>query len=290
MHPAPSVIVFSVLSGMGFGLLLFLGTGAPAIFGLQAFAGYALGYGLAAGGLLAAGFHLANPRNAPKAFREWRSSWLSREAWAAVIALTLMAGPALAQIFFDRLWPALGYLAGGMGLLTVFCTGMIYAQLKTVPRWFQPWTPVLFLCLSVAGGAILAGYRWSALAFLLLSLVAQLAHWRHADRSERPDASLSLGNATGLGHLGTLRLLEAPHSGENYLLREMAYQIGRKHALKLRWIALIAGYALPAMILVISGHWFASACAVVSHSAGILASRWLFFAEARHVMALYYDR
>ena len=38
MHPAPSVILFSVLSGAGFGLLAFLAAGAalPAGWGLRA--------------------------------------------------------------------------------------------------------------------------------------------------------------------------------------------------------------------------------------------------------------
>ena len=30
--------------------------------------------------------------------------------------------------------------------------------------------------------------------------------------------------------------------------------------------------------------------AVISHVAGILASRWLFFAEAEHVVGLYYGK
>ncbi len=35
MHPAPSVIFFSTFSGLGFGLLVFLGLGMPATHGLQ---------------------------------------------------------------------------------------------------------------------------------------------------------------------------------------------------------------------------------------------------------------
>ena len=54
MHPAPSVILFSVLSGAGFGLLAFLGLGVVQPSGWVAFLWWGLGYGLAVAGLLAA--------------------------------------------------------------------------------------------------------------------------------------------------------------------------------------------------------------------------------------------
>ena len=99
MHPAPSVILFSTLSGLGFGFLAFLGWGALQPSGWVAFFLWALGYGLAVAGLLASTFHLGNPKNALKAFTQWRTSWLSREAWASVATLVLLAPVALALGF-----------------------------------------------------------------------------------------------------------------------------------------------------------------------------------------------
>ncbi|RYI25389.1 MAG: dibenzothiophene desulfurase, partial [Acetobacteraceae bacterium] len=57
MHPAPSVILFSTLSGLGFGFLAFLGWGALSPSGWAAFFLWGLGYGLAVGGLMASTFH-----------------------------------------------------------------------------------------------------------------------------------------------------------------------------------------------------------------------------------------
>ena len=37
MHPAPSVIIFTILSGLGFGLFIFLGIGIPTATGWEAF-------------------------------------------------------------------------------------------------------------------------------------------------------------------------------------------------------------------------------------------------------------
>ncbi|MEM1006484.1 MAG: dibenzothiophene desulfurase, partial [Pseudomonadota bacterium] len=71
MHPAPSVIIFTTLSGLGFGLLTFLGLGLPDVSGWYAFAVFALAYGLAVGGLMASTFHLGHPERALKAFTQW---------------------------------------------------------------------------------------------------------------------------------------------------------------------------------------------------------------------------
>ena len=63
MHPAPSVILFTTLSGIGFGLLAFLGLGLPLVTGWLAFAFFAVAYLLAVGcqlpGLSAADWPLA---------------------------------------------------------------------------------------------------------------------------------------------------------------------------------------------------------------------------------------
>ena len=74
MHPAPSVILFTTLSGIGFGLLAFLGLGLPLVTGWLAFAFFAVAYLLAVGGLLASTFHLGHPERALKAFSQWQTS------------------------------------------------------------------------------------------------------------------------------------------------------------------------------------------------------------------------
>ena len=68
MHPAPSVIFFTTFSGLGFGLLAWLGFGMPAVTGWTAFAFFAIAYLMAVGGLLASTFHLGRPERAIKAF------------------------------------------------------------------------------------------------------------------------------------------------------------------------------------------------------------------------------
>ena len=99
-----------------------------------------------------------------------------------------------------------------------------------------------------------------------------------------------MATATGLGNIGTVRAFEPPHTGTNYLLREFVHVIGRKHATKLRFISLILMVGIPVVLLALPFSHMVAALAVVSHIAGVLTARWLFFAEAEHVVGLYYGK
>ena len=289
MHPAPSVIIFTSLTGLGFGLLVFLGLGLPDTFGVVAFVFFAIAYLLAIGGLISSTFHLGRPERAIKAFSQWRSSWLSREAWLAVASLLVMAIYGAGLVFLDTRWGVLGVIGSALSLATVFSTAMIYAQLKTVPRWNTALTPLLFITLALTGGAILSGSVDTALLMLISAGIVQIVYWINGDQALARSGT-SMASATGLAAMGTVKAFEPPHTGTNYLLREFVHIVGRKHAAKLRVIALILMIGTPTLFLSLPfNHWLALG-AVATHIAGVFTSRWLFFAQAEHVVGLYYGK
>ncbi|MGA9411000.1 MAG: DmsC/YnfH family molybdoenzyme membrane anchor subunit [Roseobacter sp.] len=289
MHPAPSVIFFTTFSGLGFGLLTWLGLGLPAVTGWTAFAFFAIAYVMAVGGLLASTFHLGRPERAIKAFTQWRSSWLSREAWCAVGALVVMGLYGAGLVFLDTRYPLLGLIGAVFSVLTVFTTSMIYTQLKTIPRWNMPLTPVNFLSISLAGGALLAGQVQIAMILLLIAGGVQALVWMRGDKAFAGSGT-TLATATGLGGKGAVRAFEPPHTGTNYLLKEFVHVIGRKHAQKLRIIALGLMVVVPVILLLLPFSHILAVLALASHIAGVLTARWLFFAEAEHVVGLYYGK
>ena len=286
MHPAPSVILFTVLSGAGFGTLILLGLGLALPFGLEAAFLWGAGYALAVSGLLASTFHLGNPQRALLAFTQWRTSWLSREGWAAVGALAMLAPLALASVFGGGLPAAFGITGAAVALLALFSTGMIYAQLRTVPRWNHWTTPSLFLAYALTGGATLVGLPYLAGLLCLILAVLQVVAWRLGDGRFAARGS-TLGTATGLK--GNLRSFAPPHTGTNYLMREMIHVVGRRHAARLRWITILFAAFVPGMIVILLPDRFsAHLLAFVLHLVGAASGRWLFFAEAEHVVGLYY--
>lgn len=289
MHPAPSVILFSTLSGLGFGLLAFLGFGMPAPTGMVAFVWFTIAYLLAVGGLIASTFHLGHPERALKAFRQWRSSWLSREGICAVVALLVMALYGFGAVFLDQRWTLVGGIGAILSVFTVFTTSMIYTQIKTVPRWHNVTTPIMFLSICIAGGALLAAQLDYALPLLAIAGIAQIAHWVLGDKALAKSGT-TIATATGLGARGDVRAFEPPHTGTNYLLKEFVYVIGRKHAAKLRIVAILLMVGLPLVLLLLSPGHITGGIAVISHLVGVFAARWLFFAEAEHVVGLYYGK
>lgn len=289
MHPAPSIILFTVCSGLGFGMLTFLGFDPDAPRGWSAFWFFLIAFALSVGGLLSSTFHLGHPERFLKAFSQWRSSWLSREAVLAVAALVVMGLYALGLVFFGAQWTLLGWIGGVLSILTVFATSMIYTQMKTVPRWNNWSVPVLFLGYAIVGGALLTGRVTLVLLLIPLLAVAQILAWFDQDRREK-NAETTIATATGLGTIGTVRAFEAPHTGENYLTKEMVFRIGRKHSATLKVIALFLFAALPFLLFLLPFHHMLAIIAVLSHLAGVLVQRWLFFAEARHAVSTYYGR
>ena len=289
MHPAPSVIIFTTFSGLGFGLLFWLGLDTTPPTGWVAFVFWLIAYVMAVGGLLASTFHLGRPERAIKAFTQWRSSWLSREGIAAVATLVLMGLYGFGLVFFGTAWQPLGYLGAIGALATVYTTSMIYAQMKTVPRWHSGLTPAMFLSVSLAGGALLKGYSTLALLLIIVAGIVLIMSWIEGDKAFE-NSGTTMATATGLGDIGAVRAFEPPHTGTNYLMREFIHVVGRKHSHKLRMISFGLAIVLPVILLLLPfSHWIAL-IAVISHIAGVLASRWLFFAEAEHVVGLYYGK
>ena len=289
MHPASSVIIFNTFSGLGFGLLFWLGLGVLVPTGLSAFIWFAIAYLFAVGGLIASTFHLGHPERAIKAFSQWKTSWLSREGICAVFALIVMAIYGAGLVFAGTRLGFLGWIGGIASLGVVFTTSMIYTQMKTVPRWRHWTTPAMYLILALGGGALLGGQVKIAAVLFIVGGILQMYAWGTGD-TRLAASGTSMATATGLGHIGQVRAFEPPHTGTNYLMREFIHEVGRKHADQLRIIVIGLAFLLPIILLLLPHNHLFAALAVLSHIAGVLTLRWLFFAQAEHVVGLYYGK
>lgn len=311
MHPAFSVVFFTTASGAGYGLLAL--TGFFFALGLlpesRWFGAVSLGLALTlvTAGLLSSAAHLGRPERAWRAFSQWRSSWLSREGVASVLTY-LPAG------LFGIGWVILGddgvltttagLVAAAASVSTVATTAMIYASLKPIAQWHSRYTLPGYLIFAAMTGAVLlnailhsfgtpvAGITVLAIAATILGWVWKIATWRHDDALGQ---SASANSATGLVG-GTVRSIEWPHTEENFVLKEMGYRIARKHSAKLRRVVHGAAFAFPLALGACSFAFGGAAGAILAvlaapiQLAGMLVERWLFFAEAKHTVTLYYGR
>lgn len=306
MHPALSIIFFSTASGAGFGLLLLTGIAAPlglvpqnAGFGLVSLAVAVL---LAVAGLLSSTLHLGRPERAWRAFSQWRTSWLSREGVFSMLTFVPATIFGVGWLLFGQtggLVGLCGILAAMLAAATIFCTGMIYASLKPIRQWHNGWVVPNYLLLGLTAGLLLLDLIvrfWAApvgipVVTLVVVLVAwwfKERYWRFLDSSTAPS---TIASATGLGRRGKVRMLEPPNTEENYLLKEMGFHIARKHRVRLRFVARVAAFVVPllaTLVALIAASALAAAVAVLSAALGLVVERWLFFAEAKHTVMLYY--
>jgi sulfite dehydrogenase (quinone) subunit SoeC len=313
MNPAFSVIMLTTASGAGYGMLFWLGLlsafgvmPATRWFGVL---GVLIALALATAGLLASTLHLGHPERAWRAVSQWRSSWLSREGVVSLVTYLPAVGFAVAYglgAARGTTGVVLGLLAALCGGLTVACQAMIYASLKPIRQWHNHLVLPNFLLLMLFSGATclaaLAAF-WNigsariaagvAIIFCIGAAAAKLSYWRIIDHAP-PVATIE--SATGLGMIGPVRQLEAPHTEENYLLREMGYALAREHGERLRVIALLVGFVAPAVLLIVGvalGNPTAMELfplAAIAALLGIYVERWLFFAQATHTVTLYYGR
>ncbi len=319
MHPAFSVIFFTTLSGAGYGLLaaIAFATLAQTQSARALLALLALALLMITVGLLSSLAHLGKPLRAWRAVSQWRSSWLSREgvlalltyvpalALGALLLPNLIAADANLPVLHGNAWGIAICVAAIVGaILTVVCTAMIYASLKPIPAWRHPLVVPAYLLFSLlCGSALLAaglsvfgalGGAGNGLALLIAAAAlatgaTKLVYWRDLDRTA---LTVTRGDAVGLPNR-EIGVFERPHTDDNYLTREMGFVVARKHARKLRTIALLMFSGLPLVLAAMA--WLLPASAIVAFPlaasaalAGALVERWLFFAQAKHLVTLYY--
>ena len=307
MHPALSVILFTSASGGGYFMLALLGLfgmgGALSAEPLSGWIAFVWSFGVIAIGLIASTRHLGHPERAWRAFSQWRSSWLSREGVLAVGTFAPAGLYAIGWLFVGEIWRWVGFLVCVSSVATVVATAMIYASLKPIRAWHNLWTVPGYLAMGLSSGALWftlwaeivaapekPAYDFAAVG-LLLAAAIKLAYWHFLDAG--PPAATA-ESATGLGAFGKVRMLTAPHTEENYLLKEMGFRIARKHAVKLRRIALFSGFVLPLAAIVVARltphliDVLLLIAAILLNAIGTITERWLFFAEAKHTVTLYY--
>lgn len=311
MHPALSVVFFTTLAGAAQGLVLamfaaewaserhWLGTLPDAAFYVAAGLVAAV---LAGGGLAASFFHLGRPARAWRAASQWRTSWLSREVIVLPGFIALALAYAGAHALRSDLSFAVGALAALAALGLFLCTGMIYACIRFLREWASAYTPLNFTLMGCANGFTLAAalaawlappqarfFALGALALTLAALAGRAAAWR---RNARLAPKSTLQTAIGIKH-PRIEQRSQGFMGGSFNTREFFHGRSASTLRQLRWVALGCGFALPLALLAAAlasgaGAWAALACGV--QYLGLLAERWLFFAEARHPQNLYYQR
>ena len=305
MHPAWSVIVFTTVAGAAQGLVVALA--AAILLGVPLDAGYLdrallLALLMLVVGLGASFLHLGRPERAWRAVTMWRTSWLSRE----VIVLPAFIGVVALWWFALRSgWsaPWLPVLVIAMALLLWLCTAMIYVCIRFIQEWAHGLTVVNYTLIGLASGALLAaalaavlGQPDFARALLRWALGVTVLAWATRTIALRRNASLkpksNLQSATGIRAPKLVQKSMGMSAG-SFNTREFFHGASAAAIRHVRLTLHALGFLVPALLMVLALHFGAPLVllplAFVIQAAGLVAERWLFFAQARHPQNLYYQ-
>ena len=304
MHPAWSVIVFTTVAGAAQGLVVALALGtlmgvplAPGVVdGALIVALLMLGVGLASSFL-----HLGHPLRAWRALAMWRTSWLSRE----VIILPAFMGVVAAWWLARRLGvavPWLPLLAIVVSALLWYCTAMVYACIRFIQEWAHALTIVNYSLIGLASGVVLAAALaalggQAALAHSLVpwALALTLLAWATRTLALRRNAALklksTLQSATGIPAKKLVQKSMGMSAG-SFNTREFFHGASAAAVRHVRLALHGLGFGLPALLLLavlLGAPLGLLLLALLVQGVGLLAERWLFFAQARHPQNLYYQ-
>ena len=308
MHPSKSIIFFTVMSGTGYGIIICL-----SFLALIAEINFNYGFKLSlivisflfiTLGLLSSTLHLGHPERAWRSFSQWRSSWLSREGLAAVLTyIPLMLFYLLWFLEMD-IFKYFLYSASILSVITIYCTGQMYASLKTVPAWNNVYVTPIYLINGLSIGSLSIYcltrfyeseiqhlYQFTLLS-LALCLMLKIIYWFHI----RTKSTSSINTAIGLGKENKVSFFEGPHTGKNFLTTEMINKIKKEKANFLRLCFIILSCVLPMYMIVQEATLIIDAfilklsffITLVFALIGMLIERYLFFIQAKHVVSLYY--
>lgn len=202
-----------ILGGTGSGLLVacaLLSLAAP-VLATDSRGALALGLALIAAGLGAVWLEIGRKLRAANVFFNPRTSWMTRESYAAIVVFAL--GIAAVATTDARLALACALAA----LVFAWCQGRILRASKGIPAWRAPEVVPLIVTTALAegaglaalGGAALAWQLAPALGLLALALIARALAWtryRAAIRKGAPKQAVEPLEVAGKGllQLGTV--------------------------------------------------------------------------------------
>ena len=307
MRPPWSMVLFTVIAGAGQGVFVLLAWGQltggsnslsqnSVLFSALSL----LSVGLLFVGLISAFFHLGRPSRAWRSASQWRTSWLSREiiVMPAMLGIATLHGlqavvPALQP--YDTVLAIVGCL---VALLMWLCTGMIYGCLKFLQEWATPLTPLSFAIFGLTSGSLiqlaterLLGIHASGIASFAIGLLVIAGILKAAvfARNARLRPKSTLSSATGIP--GRIRQISMGTMGGSFNTREFFHGASSHLLKKMRSLVLIGAFIGPLVILTLVGFSNVGVvAATLIHAAGMIAERWLFFAQANHPQNLYYQK
>jgi len=190
---------------------------------------------------------------------------------------------------------------GALMLALYGCTGMIYACVKFLQEWSTAWTLVNFTLLGTASGFVLASAVSATLQVpqsgsfvswaLVLTTVGMTTRLFSFYRNTQIKSKSTIQSAIGVKHRHITQR-SMGHTGGSFNTRAFFHHCSDSLIRNIRLVVIVMVFIVPILLLLVYRYrpdqemlWVAFGIQFV----GLLAERWLFFAQANHPQNLYYQ-
>ena len=313
MRPDFSLILLTVLAGVGQGLFTFLVildslalTGQlPTTF---SYAAVILSIVLPSIGMVASTFHLGNPQIGWKALKMWRKSWLTRE----IILLPMFLGFAVLYLYclYADVSAPTRLMAGYLGIVSsmglYLSSAMLYAAIHYIKEWANPFTVFNFILFGLtSGGALcLAVIQLTGVSgkiaepvttvLIVLGALSLISKYLAYSYNENLYVSWNLKNALGIND-PNIRLVDTGAAYAHYNTTEYYYPVTEKQNQRQQAAVLVAAFIAPLAVWslgpMLNNPTVYNALTILAAllvTGGLLLERKLFFTQGNHLQNIYY--
>ncbi len=303
MRPATPLLVLTIGQGLAGGIIVCLAAlmWMGRLTGPEAIVPVLVGLGTAAVGGMGSFFHMHNLKAARYVMRRLKTSWLSREALTTAIFGALLAVLTVWTLFDGAAVSSVGYqtllvVTAATGVLAMWVTAMLYATIPAVLSWHTPLTVLNLMLVGITSGvAVTAGWvsavpsLWIGFAILLaLTAAVKLLHWTHFRRAH---GQIRAETGTGLP-FSPYRLQDTGTSKPPYRTQTQVWPVlhpALLRTVKLWTVGWLFVIPLAAVVVWQTGAWNGARWVLpVGAMLGVIAERWLFFADATHSSRVFF--
>ena len=194
-------------------------------------------------------------------------------------------------------------LTSMFSIITIFCTGQMYASLKTIPSWNNPLVTPIYILNGITVGSLfvyslnfyfdynLNLFEKFIYIIIILNFISKVIYWISVQKKSNTTIESAIGIKSK-----NITFFEGPHTGKNYLTTEMINRIHKQNSNFLRITFCILSFITPLYMINQYSSLIADPLILkismiivfILSLIGMIIERYLFFIQSNHVVGLYY--
>ena len=312
MKPNKTIIYFSVVTGMGYGMIivlsLLINTKLTSLsLNIKLFFSI-ISFFFIFSGLLISIICLGFQKKIWRVISQWKNSWTSREILFAIIAFIPLILFYFSWIIFkNEILTKIFLICSSLcAILTIYSTSKIYSSSKSIPEWNNPFVPILYILNGIVSGSLilfLIFYYFKIESYFLHNFIIiilpttfflKLLYWISIKKSKKNN----FFSTSEIENKKDTKLFTRSQTGTDKFNTEMLNYIDKNKSFSYRGSCIILTYITPVYCMLQTPSLVVNyEVSVITYAistflsiSGMFIERWLFFIESKHAENQYYGK